>query len=161
MHEVWKLLLDKDFLHAYQHGIVVKCFDGVLRRIYPCLFTYSADYLEKYVSLVKCTSLSLSHVISRVLLATIRDRGFCPCPRCFIVGDKIDRMGLVRDLLARIRQARQYFGNHVLLAWEFIYKLGKPVTGAAVERILKAQSLVPTVVSVFQHTRGHNQLFLP
>lgn len=47
MHEVWRVLLDKDFLDAYKHGIVLKCADGVLRRVYPRIFTYSADYPEK------------------------------------------------------------------------------------------------------------------
>ena len=49
MHAVWKMLLDDDFLHAYRYGIVIKCHDGVERRIYPRIFTYSADYPEKYV----------------------------------------------------------------------------------------------------------------
>lgn len=46
-HEVWKLLLTADFLEAYVHGIVVEGPDGILRRLYPRLFTYSADYPEK------------------------------------------------------------------------------------------------------------------
>jgi hypothetical protein len=49
MHEVWKFLLDDDFLQAYHYGTVVRCYDGVERRIYPRIFTYSADYPEKYV----------------------------------------------------------------------------------------------------------------
>ena len=47
MHEVWKLLFDDEFLHAYQYGIVTQCYDGIERRIYPRIFTYSADYPEK------------------------------------------------------------------------------------------------------------------
>jgi hypothetical protein len=47
MHEVWHVLLDKEFLEAYQRGIILKCADGILRHIYPCIFTYSADYPEK------------------------------------------------------------------------------------------------------------------
>jgi len=47
MHEIWRLLLDDEFLHAYQHGIVILCMDGVKRRVYPRIFTYSADYPEK------------------------------------------------------------------------------------------------------------------
>lgn len=46
-HAQWAALLDDDFLHAYEHGIVVRCPDGELRRFYPRIFTYSADYLEK------------------------------------------------------------------------------------------------------------------
>jgi hypothetical protein len=47
-HEAWKVLLDKDFIHAYVHGVVMDCADGIKRRIYPRIFTYSADYPEKY-----------------------------------------------------------------------------------------------------------------
>jgi Plavaka transposase len=48
MQAIWNLLLDDDFVHAYEHGIVIECGDGVTRRVYPCFFTYSADYPEKY-----------------------------------------------------------------------------------------------------------------
>ena len=47
MQEVWCLLLDDEFVAAYQHGIVIKCADGVFRCVYPRIFTYSADYPEK------------------------------------------------------------------------------------------------------------------
>lgn len=47
MHAVWKFLLDDDFLHAYKYGMVIRCQDGIERRIYPRVFTYSADYPEK------------------------------------------------------------------------------------------------------------------
>ena len=49
MHAVWDILLDDEFLHAYEHGIVLKCADSIFRRIYPRIFTYSADYPKKYV----------------------------------------------------------------------------------------------------------------
>jgi len=47
MHAVWKLLLDDEFIHAYKYGMVIRCADGIERRIYPRIFTYSADYPEK------------------------------------------------------------------------------------------------------------------
>jgi len=47
MHAVWRILLDHDFLHAYKYGIIIKCHDGIERRVYPRIFTYSADYPEK------------------------------------------------------------------------------------------------------------------
>lgn len=47
MQAVWSFLLDDDFLHAYKYGIVIKCHDGIERRVYPRIFTYSADYPEK------------------------------------------------------------------------------------------------------------------
>jgi hypothetical protein len=49
MHAIWRLLLDDEFLHAYEHGIVIKCEDGIFRRFFPRIFTYSADYPEKSV----------------------------------------------------------------------------------------------------------------
>lgn len=45
---VWSLLLDEAFIMAHKHGIVIKCADGRRRRVYLRLFTYSADYPEKY-----------------------------------------------------------------------------------------------------------------
>jgi hypothetical protein len=45
---IWFLLLDKEFLQAYEHGMVVLCADGVSRLVFPRFFTYSADYPEKY-----------------------------------------------------------------------------------------------------------------
>ena len=47
MHAVWKFLLDDHFIHIHTYGMVVRCHDGVERRIYPRFFTYSADYPEK------------------------------------------------------------------------------------------------------------------
>ena len=49
--KIWLMLMDEEFMEAYIHGIVLKCGDGVYRRIFIRLFTYSADYPEKYVVL--------------------------------------------------------------------------------------------------------------
>jgi hypothetical protein len=46
-HEQWKVILDDDFIAAWRHGLVILCCDGVRRRFYPRIFTYSADYPEK------------------------------------------------------------------------------------------------------------------
>lgn len=51
MHAIWGQILDDDFMYAYEHGIVIRCPDGILRRFFPRFFTYSADYPEKYVSI--------------------------------------------------------------------------------------------------------------
>lgn len=48
-HGAWTLLLkDPEFLKAYVQGILIACSDGVTRRIFPRIFSYSADYPEKY-----------------------------------------------------------------------------------------------------------------
>ncbi|KAG2048985.1 hypothetical protein BDR06DRAFT_984573 [Suillus hirtellus] len=59
-HKQWNILLDDEFLDAYEHGIVIHCCNGIMHRFYPRIFTYSADYPEK------------------VLIATVRNLGGCP-----------------------------------------------------------------------------------
>jgi hypothetical protein len=51
MHAQWEILLDEEFQDAWDHGIDIQCCDGVKRRFYPRIFTYSADYPEKSVLL--------------------------------------------------------------------------------------------------------------
>jgi hypothetical protein len=51
-HAQWEAILDDEFLEAYEHGIVIECCDGVKRRFYLRIFTYSADYTEKYIQSV-------------------------------------------------------------------------------------------------------------
>ena len=51
LHAQWEILLDDDFLEAYKHGIIIECLDGIKRRFYPRILTYSADYPEKFVVL--------------------------------------------------------------------------------------------------------------
>ena len=46
-HGQWDIVLDPEFVQAYEHGIVIKCCDGVSRRFYLRIFAYSADYPEK------------------------------------------------------------------------------------------------------------------
>ncbi len=31
MQKMWLLLLDEEFMHAYEHGVVIKCADGISR----------------------------------------------------------------------------------------------------------------------------------
>jgi len=48
----WVVLLsDEEFQHACRYGLVVDCADGIRRWLFPRIFTYSADYPEKYVLL--------------------------------------------------------------------------------------------------------------
>ena len=55
MQGAWNIILDDDFIHACTYGMVIMCIDGVERRLYPRIFTYSADYPEKCVLLFPTT----------------------------------------------------------------------------------------------------------
>jgi AraC-like DNA-binding protein len=76
----------------------------------------------------------------------VRDKGLCPCPRCLIRKVDIDKMGQKLDLRYRITKARTYLKDVIHTARRFIYDLGFNIDSAAVERVLKPQSLVPTQV---------------
>jgi hypothetical protein len=122
----------------------VRCHDGVERRIYPRIFTYSADYPEKWVSWFHAASWL---IIFRVLLATIRDQGLCPCPRCLVPNTKLDQLGLIADMKTCIKQYRVYPTDSVNKARNAIYNFGDSVNSSTVQRLLKPTSTVPTSVS--------------
>ncbi|KAG2061143.1 hypothetical protein BDR06DRAFT_1049379 [Suillus hirtellus] len=117
-HACWDTLLDEKFLHAYKHGMVLKCADGVLRRIFPHIFTYSADYPEK------------------VLIATIKDMGSCPCPRCLTPKNVFTSLGLRKDMKSHLQNLRVYITTNV---W------GNTVDSTKVEEMLGEGSWVPVV----------------
>ncbi|KAJ7660161.1 hypothetical protein DFH06DRAFT_1472251 [Mycena polygramma] len=128
MHGVWDLLISPEFIHAYVNGIVVKCYDSKERLIFPRFFTYGADYPEK------------------VLLATIKYFGGCPCPRCFIEKDQIPDMGTKADMKRRknTRQDTPQYRSAINRVRRWIFARGLLVAGAAVARNLKQYSWVPT-----------------
>jgi hypothetical protein len=47
IHKQWKIILDDDFIEAWEHGIVILCCDRMKHRFYLRIFTYLADYPEK------------------------------------------------------------------------------------------------------------------
>jgi hypothetical protein len=118
-----------------------------MRRFYPRIFTYSADYPEKYVCSI-CISNSIDSNFSRVLIATVRNLGGCPCPHCLIPKNRIQNMGMPQDrqqrqTLSRSDERRRMIVND---ARSLIHEQNFAVGSAAVERILKPQSWVPTSV---------------
>jgi hypothetical protein len=50
---IWTTLLDDEFVEAYANGICLLFPDGIERLIFPRILTYSADYPEKYVTLIR------------------------------------------------------------------------------------------------------------
>ncbi|TFK16819.1 hypothetical protein FA15DRAFT_606329 [Coprinopsis marcescibilis] len=138
-HEQWKIILSDELLHAMEHGIVLMCYDGVRRRFYPRIFTYSADYPEK------------------VILATIRGSGaFCPCPRCLVKKEDLWKMGTAKDIATRTSNlrvdtpARQ---QDVIDARTWILGHGRATNYHEVEAILKPTSTAP-VINAFSRLSG-------
>lgn len=89
--------------------------------------------------------------MNRVLLASIRNLGGCPCPRCLIPKERIHNLGMFRD--RQQRASLQRVNNNQLqvkiqAARRFIYEKNYAVDSKAVETLLKDESLVPTLVSM-------------
>lgn len=86
---------------------------------------------------------------SRALLATIRDQGVCPCPRCIIQKDMIPFVGTASDINYRKLCKRKDTEQRIKLvkrASNLIYKKGAVVKSKKVEDLLQSSSMVPTMV---------------
>ncbi|KIJ43684.1 hypothetical protein M422DRAFT_252926 [Sphaerobolus stellatus SS14] len=131
VQSIWHILLDEDFRKAYKEGVVVRCADGIMRRVYLRLFTYSADYPEK------------------MLMLSLPDQGLCICPRCLIPKEQVGEMGTKHDKMRRENMKRKDDGStqyDITSARSKIYgKRGLRVNSTAVEDLLKKSSQVPTL----------------
>lgn len=87
-------------------------------------------------------------------MASIRNLGDCPCPRCEINLSRVHNVGMPLDRTQRRTKARYDDASRrakVDSARELIYEHGHLVNSAQVERILKSRSLVPTKVRDMIH----------
>lgn len=146
--EQWHIMLDDELLEAIHHGIVLMCRDGVERRFFIRIFTYSADYPEKQVHLLANTLIMKLTLYERVLIATTRQNGDCPCPRCFVRHDDLGQLGTpadleIRDAVRRDDNARQQL---VESARRKVFEDKVVVNNKNVEAMLKPQSLHPIMV---------------
>ncbi|KIK04639.1 hypothetical protein K443DRAFT_92736, partial [Laccaria amethystina LaAM-08-1] len=128
IHAIWELLMDEEFMHAYKHGIINKCADGIIRHVFPRFFTYGADYPEK------------------VLIATIKSLGRCPCPWCFVRKDQIGDLGTANDMkhhenICTDSQDRQ---EKAKTARKGIFQKGHAVASNVFNTLLGVTSMVPT-----------------
>lgn len=87
---------------------------------------------------------------SRVLIATIRQLGGCPCPRCLAPATQLHKLGLSCDRQQRLLLVRSDASRTCLVAdaRKLIYDKNYGVDSTAVELLLKLESWVPTAVSV-------------
>ncbi|KAI0644637.1 hypothetical protein C8Q79DRAFT_913099 [Trametes meyenii] len=128
MQQIWTLLLDDNFVHAYAHGIVVKCGDGITRRLFPRILTYSADYPEK------------------CLIACIKFLGRCPCPACLVDKAKIYLLGTKRDMWSRLNSLRKdtsWLRSTLARVRGWLFERGLAPEGKAVEAVLGPTSTSP------------------
>ncbi|KAI0083359.1 hypothetical protein BDY19DRAFT_857627, partial [Irpex rosettiformis] len=149
MQKIWELLLDEDFRHAYEHGMLIKFADSIIRRLFPRIFTYSADYPEK------------------ILLASLKFLANAPCPRCMILKSEIAALGTKLDARrrakVRVDDASRRSAIERCRAW--IYAGGRKICSKAVEAYMGTTSWVPTrnAFSEKLHQFGVNfySLFVP
>ncbi|GAB1522320.1 hypothetical protein RhiTH_005434 [Rhizoctonia solani] len=130
MHEVWAHLLDDEFLYAWNNGIVIKCADGIERRVFPRIKIHSIDYPEK------------------VTLATIRNLGVCLCPRCLAKKRLASKLGTSHDTYVRVSKRRVESTKRINIIQEarrLIYDLGHSVQSKQIKALLQAESYVPTL----------------
>ena len=87
----------------------------------------------------------------RALIATIRNLGGCPCPRCLIPKVKLQGVATEDDIQQRTDLARRDTierRDKVASARRLIYEEQYVVDTPQVEALLKPESLVPTVVCI-------------
>jgi hypothetical protein len=88
-------------------------------------------------------------MINRIFLAGIRNLGSCPCPRCRIPLNRAHCFEMARDRSQRVSLARIDDKDRrfrITTARQHIYEKKKRVNGAAINQLLKVDSLVPTTV---------------
>ncbi|KAI9067850.1 hypothetical protein FKP32DRAFT_1562843, partial [Trametes sanguinea] len=151
MQRIWLLLLDDEFLDAYENGILVRCGDGVTRRIFPRILTYSADYPEK------------------ILLAALKPLSKHPCPRCLVSKDEICLAGTPEDMHDRCANERKdtpALRRDIKRARKLLFK-GSSLGSKRIQDLLDSRSLNPVQVGIsfatFHTVFGlnHYKLFAP
>ncbi|KAI0349313.1 hypothetical protein OH77DRAFT_1507530 [Trametes cingulata] len=128
MQRIWLLLLDEEFMEAYRNGILVVCGDGVTRRIFPRIMTYSADYPEK------------------ILLTTLKPLARCPCPRCLVTQDELSAAGTPEDDERRRANKRiddAKLQRDIKKARALVFKHGYSLSSKRVKALLDSKSLNP------------------
>ncbi|KAH9922415.1 uncharacterized protein B0H18DRAFT_935413 [Fomitopsis serialis] len=149
IHAIWRLILDPEFMHAYEHGCLVKCGDGIWRRLFPRFFIYAADYPEK------------------VLLACIRYLAQCPCPRCLVQKSELANMGSQEDMQHRteLRTDSSFIQRLVARARLGIFKKGWSLGSKKISNILSSVSLTATRSAFSERLSrfgfNHYSMFVP
>ncbi|KIK79863.1 hypothetical protein PAXRUDRAFT_16092 [Paxillus rubicundulus Ve08.2h10] len=108
---------------------------------------YTADAVLQEHKKIKAAPHEPGYYPEKVLLACIKFLGRCPCPRCLVDKDKIDRLGDKHNRWQRTYKSRaddRQRKNWIEIIREKIFVFGHSVVSAAVEKLLGTKSLVPT-----------------
>ena len=139
-------------MNSSRHGYMVSssCVAMVCYDDFILVFSLIPRTIQKSLSSVLIARSMLIR-FARILLASIRNLGQCPCPRCLVQLSSVDKLGMRSDMRQRTVNARQddiRRQSRVISARRLIYEKNHQVTSSAVEGLLKSESLVPTSVGV-------------
>jgi hypothetical protein len=91
---------------------------------------------------------------NRILIASIRNLGLCPCPRCLIPLNRVHNLGMSRDMSQRKTLARVddiHRRSKITAARRVIYEKNYQVDSAGVENLLQEESWVPNAVCSYEY----------
>ncbi|OWZ25829.1 hypothetical protein C370_07304 [Cryptococcus neoformans A1-35-8] len=121
LQKAWhKQLLEPSFKAACEDGVIMKCGDGVMRRIFPKIIIYSADLQEK------------SYMSGYTSCGT-------QCPNCMMKKENFANIGKIVDKVERKRFPRadsQEMQKAVLKARKRIFEHGRPIQSSKFIRSL-------------------------
>lgn len=143
---IWLLLMDSEFMHAYIHGLLICCADG----IWHLVSSVTQQIIQK--SNLSCLSLTpLPMKYTKILIACIRYLAKCLCPWCLVQKTEIANLGQKHDMRSWVRQAckdskqQQY---NIDCAHRLIFEKGIGVESTAVNALLDSKSLTAIKVSI-------------
>ena len=97
MHAIWWLLLDDEFMDAYENGIVTLFPDGIYCHVFP-FFLFTQPIILRSMYITHKDTVIRSNIFDRVLLASIRYLGTHLCPCCLVKKCDICEFGSKADL---------------------------------------------------------------
>lgn len=139
-------------MNLSKHGFTALSLNAVMASNAASILEFSHTLLtiRKSKSCRRSYNIVTDHENNRVLLASIRNKGKCPCPRCLIPLSDAHRVGTVSDRNKRTTKARVddvEYRYSIDTARDIIYRRGFAVDSDDVENHLREESLVPTKVS--------------
>lgn len=85
----------------------------------------------------------------RILLACIKYLARCPCPRCYVLKDKVSDMGRKLDIKNRVKNTRvdsKEVQDDIALARKWLFEMGLPINNHNMKNLLGPWSLTPVQV---------------